>query len=148
MYFKKRGQAAIEFLMTYGWAIFIVLLSLGAITYFGYNNPQKLLPEKCIFTNGIICQDALITANSINVSLVNGLGRTIYNISASSVDFNGKCTPSISTAGPDDKIRIDCELTQLLVKGERKRFKIYLNYTIVIGGYQKTSIGEIYSTVI
>lgn len=148
MYFKKKGQAAIEFLMTYGWAIFIVLLSLGAIAYFGYTNPQRLLPEKCIFTNGIICQDALITTNSINVSLVNGLGRTIYNISASPVDFNGNCISSINTASPDDQIRIDCGLTTNLIKGERKRFKIYLNYTIVIGGYQKTSIGEIYSTVI
>ncbi|MEM4637491.1 MAG: hypothetical protein QXK76_00515 [Candidatus Woesearchaeota archaeon] len=148
MYFKKRGQAAIEFLMTYGWAIFIVLLSLGAIAYFGYNNPQKLLPEKCIFTNGIICKDTLITTNSINISLVNGLGRTIYDISATPIDFNARCVTSVNTASSDDNIRIDCELTQQLIKGERKRFKIYLNYTLIVGGYQKTSIGEIYSTVV
>ncbi len=31
----KRGQATMEFLMTYGWAIIVFLIALGAITYLG-----------------------------------------------------------------------------------------------------------------
>ena len=32
---NKKGQAAFEFLMTYGWAIIIVLAAIGALAYVG-----------------------------------------------------------------------------------------------------------------
>ena len=32
---NNRAQAALEFLMTYGWAILVVLVSIGALAYFG-----------------------------------------------------------------------------------------------------------------
>lgn len=32
----KKGQAAMEFLMTYGWAILVVLVAIGALAYFGF----------------------------------------------------------------------------------------------------------------
>jgi uncharacterized protein (UPF0333 family) len=31
---QQRGQAAMEFLMTYGWAILVVLIAIGALAYF------------------------------------------------------------------------------------------------------------------
>ena len=34
----KKSQAAMEFLMTYGWAIVIVLVAIGALAYFGTFN--------------------------------------------------------------------------------------------------------------
>jgi len=36
-----------EFLMTYGWAILVVLVVIGALAYFGVLSPATLLPEKC-----------------------------------------------------------------------------------------------------
>jgi len=30
----KKSQAAMEFLMTYGWAILVVLVAIGALAYF------------------------------------------------------------------------------------------------------------------
>lgn len=47
---KKKGQAAMEFLMTYGWAILVVLAAIGALAYFGVLSPQKLLPDRTTFT--------------------------------------------------------------------------------------------------
>ncbi|MBS3082272.1 DUF4215 domain-containing protein [Candidatus Pacearchaeota archaeon] len=39
---QKRGQSAMEFLMTYGWAIIILILVLGLLAYFGvFTNKQK-----------------------------------------------------------------------------------------------------------
>jgi|SRR3990167_9969356 len=37
---NKKGQAAMEFLMTYGWAILVVLIALGALFYLGVFNPK------------------------------------------------------------------------------------------------------------
>ena len=31
---KKKGQAAMEFLMTYGWAILAALIAIGVLVYF------------------------------------------------------------------------------------------------------------------
>lgn len=34
-YSQPRGGAVMEFLMTYGWAILVVLVAIGALAYFG-----------------------------------------------------------------------------------------------------------------
>lgn len=45
---NKKSQAAIEFLMTYGWAILVVLIAVGALAYFGVLNKEKILPSNFI----------------------------------------------------------------------------------------------------
>ena len=41
----KKGQAAMEFLMTYGWAILVVLAAIAALAYFGVLSPARFLPR-------------------------------------------------------------------------------------------------------
>jgi len=53
----KKAQAAMEFLMTYGWAILIVLVAVGALNYFGVLSLGMFLPNKCTFQSGINCID-------------------------------------------------------------------------------------------
>src|SRR3989344_9482734 len=43
---KSKGQAAMEFLMTYGWAILIILIAIGALYFMGVFSPQ--ISEKCM----------------------------------------------------------------------------------------------------
>jgi len=40
----KKSQAAMDFLITYGWAILIVLIMIGTLAYFGVLNPDKFTP--------------------------------------------------------------------------------------------------------
>src|SRR3989338_1126940 len=42
MTYNKRGQAAMEFLMTYGWAILAAIIAIGVLAYFGVFNPGRL----------------------------------------------------------------------------------------------------------
>jgi uncharacterized protein (UPF0333 family) len=39
---NKKGQAAMEFLMTYGWAILAAIIAIGVLAYFGVFNPTRL----------------------------------------------------------------------------------------------------------
>lgn len=39
----KRGQAAMEFLMTYGWAILAAIIAIGVLAYFGVFSPSRLV---------------------------------------------------------------------------------------------------------
>jgi hypothetical protein len=49
----KKSQAAMEFLMTYGWAILVVLVAIGVLAYFGVFNAHTNL-EKCTSSGGSI----------------------------------------------------------------------------------------------
>ncbi|MFW5991218.1 MAG: hypothetical protein ACOCQX_03230, partial [Candidatus Nanoarchaeia archaeon] len=43
----KRAQAAMEFLMTYGWAILVVLAAVGILAYLGIFDMQKDVAAQC-----------------------------------------------------------------------------------------------------
>ncbi len=77
MRISTKGQAAMEFLMTYGWAILVVLAAIAALAYFGVLSPEKFLPEKCILQPGIACVSHKVTPTAVTLIISNGLGRTI-----------------------------------------------------------------------
>jgi hypothetical protein len=81
---SKKGQAALEFLMTYGWAILVVLVSIGALAYFGVLSPERFLPAKCTLQSGITCLDHKATGSGASTGftafLQNNLGQDIDQI--------------------------------------------------------------------
>ncbi|MBI2133714.1 hypothetical protein HYU11_03465 [Candidatus Woesearchaeota archaeon] len=96
---SKRGQAAMEFLMTYGWAILVVLVVIGALAYFGVLSPDNLLPEKCTFPLQLSCKDfsaadTVAGPDSVTLSLVNGAGRSMIIR-----DMNVTSSEAIAVAG-------------------------------------------------
>lgn len=45
---KKGESMAMEFLMTYGWAILASIIAIGVLAYFGVFTPGKYIPEEPI----------------------------------------------------------------------------------------------------
>ena len=78
---KRRGQAALEFLTTYGWAFMIILVMIGALAYFGVLNPRNLIPDSCSVQAGFSCGDYMLDgtvgSEEVNLILINNLGRAI-----------------------------------------------------------------------
>ena len=60
----KRGQAAMEYLMTYGWALLVIVIVLGALVYMGVLNPQGMVPETCNLQAGLMCNVLSLSKNS------------------------------------------------------------------------------------
>lgn len=89
---NRKSQAALEFLMTYGWAILVVLVAVGALAYFGVLSPDKFLPAKCTLQSGLACIDHKATATTLELVIQNSLG---YDITVDSIKA-GKCTPKTS----------------------------------------------------
>lgn len=85
---NKKSQAALEFIMTYGWAILVVIVAIGALAYFGVLDPGKFLPAKCTMQAGIACIDHKATATGLQVVLRNSLG---YDITVTDAKATG-CT--------------------------------------------------------
>ncbi len=60
----KRLQSAMEYLMTYGWAILIIALVLGILWYLGVFSPQ--IPSGCVALPGFYCQSLVYSASLNN----------------------------------------------------------------------------------
>jgi len=78
---NRKGQAAMEFLMTYGWAIIIVLAAIGALAYFGVLSPQKLLPDRTVFPaplpnvdNAVITLGSGVNPSTVQIAFINNKG--------------------------------------------------------------------------
>ncbi|MEK6968083.1 MAG: hypothetical protein AABX51_05630 [Nanoarchaeota archaeon] len=54
---NSKAQAAMEFLMTYGWAILVVLLVISVLAYMGFLNPSNLIPDRCYLGEKLDCTD-------------------------------------------------------------------------------------------
>ncbi|RLE42165.1 hypothetical protein DRJ48_04100 [Candidatus Woesearchaeota archaeon] len=109
---NKRAQAAMEFLMTYGWAILVVLVVIGALAYFGILNPSTLLPERCEIQMGLYCKDHLVQTDAsdngkILLTIENGRGSDIRIalINLSSDTLGTYCLWNGSLVGGDRLIR-------------------------------------------
>lgn len=99
---KNKGQAAMEFLMTYGWAILVVLAAVAALAYFGVLNPDRFLPEKCTLPSGVACLDSAGTTSSVVMSIQNAGGFDMSNVNvtligASSTSADVDCAPAGDT---------------------------------------------------
>jgi len=103
----RKGQAAMEFLMTYGWAILVVLVAIGALAYFGVLSPQKFLPESCTIVPGLECDDFTVddTTEDVQITVRNGMGESItasnVNIDTNS-DGTADCTIATGTLTIND----------------------------------------------
>jgi len=86
-----------EFLMTYGWAILVVLVAIGALAYFGVLNPGRYLPSSCMIAPGVSCDDFKATATDVQLILRNGMGDSL---TATNVAISG-CTVSAEADGDD-----------------------------------------------
>ena len=94
----RKSQAALEFIMTYGWAILVVLVAIGALSYFGVLSPDRFLPSKCTLQAGIACVDHKAedfgAGNSeVSITIRNSVGYDMSNI----IMRASSCTSASST---------------------------------------------------
>ncbi len=89
----KKAQAAMEFLMTYGWALLVVIIAVGVLAWLGIFNPNKYISDSCMVSSPLSCDEFVVKKNTASVSpntiqlvIGNGAGDTI---SISKVDIAG-----------------------------------------------------------
>ncbi len=162
MFFKKRGQAALEFLMTYAWAILVVIIIIGALAYFGVLSPDTLVPDKCTFSTGLACKDFsyTYTASNANITLLltNGLGKTINvnMLNFTSEQIQGGNDPTACGMSYSPAIQIENGNTGILNvtgsnciptdKGGKIRVKGKLTYSFTnTGSLPHTVEGELFT---
>lgn len=108
--FMRKAQAAMEYLITYGWAVLIMLVVVGALYYLGiFSNPNIAV---CSFeTQGFACYANKLTSNTSSMSgLILDLSQTTghdikvigFNCTSSQTwieyDFNGVTNTNVTIA--------------------------------------------------
>ena len=146
----KKGQAALEFLTTYGWAFIVILIMIGALAYFGVLNPGKALPSKCLVEAGFACKDFRITNSTVDIMLINkkGQGITLGNFSYIGADAGdvGNCVVTGGLA--DQEINITCTNADFSsALGDKVKIEFTVNYTLARGTYAQKFSGEVYGAV-
>jgi len=137
----KRGQAALEFLMTYGWAILVVLAAIAALAYFGVLSPDRFLPEKCTMPSGLACLDFRATGSGVDLILQNSFG---FDMNTIVTTINGTGC-NAAAAGPASLINGNQGTYTAICSPSQGKFKgeIIVTYVNQGSGLSHSKTGEI-----
>ena len=107
---NKKGQAAMEFLMTYGWALLVVLIAIGALASFGVLNPGQFLPETCTVAPGISCIDfSASESGGLKVMMQNGMGIALIDVALNSTSATTCAVAPAGDWGAGEVVTFTCE---------------------------------------
>ena len=143
---QRSAQAAMEFLMVYGWAILVVTGVIVALAYFGVMSPAKFFPESCTLssTSGVGCMDFKVTQTTAHFLLANGGGRdiTVNNITLEA------CSETFDKNFIDGQSYLfnltGCSFDS---KGSNVKLDLLLSYTDQLSGFTKVASGSVTAVI-
>lgn len=154
---KRKGQVALEFLMTYGWAFLIILVVIGAFIYFDVLNPTGTMGGRCVLSPGIYCSAYSIQEDQIQFEVRNDLNRRIEfdtgttrvvgTIAGMGNYTNCEATPDEIPAGATALFA--CDVTDgTFNPGERYQGQIIIEYNFPDSSLQNRHTGTISGEII
>jgi hypothetical protein len=114
-----------EFLMTYGWALLVVLLVIAVLAYFGMLNPDRFLPDKITVSDNRI---QLISTQSNGLIIKNAGSDTLYNLQINMTNHDCKISPT-NTIAPGEIKRLILICNDPVTPNSRLKGDIRINYT-------------------
>jgi len=120
---KKRGQAAMEFLMTYGWAILAAIIVVGVLWYL-IGNPANLVGNNFQISAPLVANAMALNTSDIQLEIRNGAAETITVTSI----VVGSCSSSPDTAvsaGSLQAFSVNCSQNS----GDRVNYDVTISYT-------------------
>ncbi len=142
---EKKGQAAMEFLMTYGWAILAAVIAIGVLGYFGVFTPGKYTSGTSIVTTPWYVDAWNVKATGVTLALKNngGVDYTITKVAISNCanSTTGWNVTAGDVAGGSSGILIDCTTDPTV--GDNFKGDITISYTKSGSDVELTSTGTI-----
>ena len=139
---SKRSQAAMEFLMTYGWAILAAIIAIGVLAYFGVFSPGNYMSNIVTVNQPFgTTQELAIKPASVSFVLRNGGGSSA---DISSIVVAGCGTDAVAKTIEDgDSSLITVTCLPVLVSGDKFKGDITITYRIGEKVMDVTSTGSI-----
>jgi len=160
---RFKAQSAMEYLMTYGWAILIIAVVLGALFSLGVFSGTSLLGTTCIASPGFLCQNPILsTSGTLIATIGQENGYTIYDayfyVSPQSSGVNSvgfptsahTCSPSGTTLSSGQTVTISCPnvLPSPSPIGTSFSGYIWLRYIISTSGGSATITQKIATVIV
>jgi hypothetical protein len=125
----KRGQAAVEYLITYGWAFAVILAAIGVLSYFGFLNPDRYIPDSCEFGEQLQCSDFFMDdSGSLFLRFRNNFEESITITDISSTEGDVTYTGGAVDIGRGEIVRVDSTTSRTIFEGEKERFELYVTF--------------------
>lgn len=140
---ERRGQAAMEFLMTYGWAILAAVIAIGVLAYFGVFSPGKYVTGNAVVSPPFYVNAQNVKTTGVTLELKNNGGED-YVVSSVDVSNCGTATGSAVAAGASETVTVPCTLTA----GDSFKGDITVKYTKSGSTVELTSTGTISNKVV
>ena len=83
-------QSAMEFLLTYGWAILIIVVAVSALYFLGVFNPSLYVGQECALSSGLSCKVARMATNGM--ATINLFQANPYQINITAISCNSNNT--------------------------------------------------------
>jgi len=129
-----------EYLMTYGWAILVIIIVIAVLFYIGVLNPRNVTPTSCTFPPGISCSSFKLTEEgNLKLTIGQATGHRIHivNISCTqaqepeywhelNVTITNGQEGSLGSFSCMDNTGTGTPLTGLA--GETAKFKLWMSY--------------------
>jgi len=135
----KKGQAAMEFLMTYGWAILAAIIVVGVLWYL-IGNPANLAGNKFTISSPLVTKGVRINTTTVSINFLNGASNSI---NVTSVVMMAGCvnytTPIIIIAGQEQSFNLDCAT----LAGDRFNSDVVVSYTEGSSTFVQTATGSV-----
>jgi len=144
-----KGQAALEYLMTYGWAILVILIVGVVLWQMGFFNPPST-GHGCSGFSHIVPLDTKLTGSTKQLKIfisneagarldVNGISATIGSDSCSGT------APGVMRPGRTNEVNLTCGSTY--TTGDYYRANIRIDYINMVSGVTHKSSGDCWGTV-
>ena len=130
---KQKGQGALEYLMTYGWALLIIVVVGAALFALGVFSPQTR--EGCTgFSYFQYSDHRLVSDNSFDLVVINGNQDVTINSIQWSTSSDTTVTPTTSQSA-GTKITIAGAVAPSLARNSGSSYSdaVVINYTTTAG---------------
>ena len=131
---NKKGQAAMEYLMTYGWALLIILVVGAVLWYYGVFSPSKFVGKQQTCGQLGIDDHYITSAGQLNIKFRNTIGKEINITSVAGVAQN---KPTVKAGKVSDQITVD-GVVSAGSSGDPYDTTISVTYDIMGGGMSHT----------
>ena len=112
-----KAQSAMEYLMTYGWSILIIAITLVSLFELGFfNGKGGSISQGCISESGYLCSNPILYTSGVLITNVGSIGQsiTITGTGCSLNSTNPSITPVVSqslSSGEVVSLQFQCPLS-------------------------------------
>ena len=141
---RKKGQAAMEFLMTYGWAILAAIVVIGALgTYFYFKTGAT---DSAFIGPPLYAVASNIQPAQVNLDFKNNGADdlTIASVNVTGCGINS--TSTALTSGSNSVFAVTCD--PALTDGDSFKGDVVVKYTKAASTIELTSTGTVSGTVV